>query len=74
MARLRATVRAYCEENASPVRTARRLGVHQNTIVYRVNRAEELLGRPIADRRLELEVALRLADAVDALRAAAPEP
>lgn len=71
MARLRATLRAYYEENASPVRTARRLGVHQNTIVYRVNRAEEILGRPMADRRLELEVALRLADSLEDLRAGA---
>jgi DNA-binding PucR family transcriptional regulator len=64
MARLRATLRVYTEESSSPARTSRRLGVHQNTVVYRVNRAEEILGRPLAERRLEIEVALRLADAL----------
>lgn len=44
-------------------RTAERLGVHQNTVIYRVQQAKELLGRAPTERRLELEVALRLADA-----------
>jgi DNA-binding PucR family transcriptional regulator len=38
-ARLRATVRIYLEENLSSARAARRLGIHQNTVVYRVKRA-----------------------------------
>jgi hypothetical protein len=71
MARLRATLRAYYEENLSPARAARRLGIHQNTVVYRVKRAEELLGRSVEDGRLELEVALRLSEGLDGLRAAA---
>jgi hypothetical protein len=29
--------------------------------VYRVHRAEEALGHPLAERRLELQTALRLA-------------
>ena len=58
--RLRATVRVFLEEGSSYVRAARRLGVHHNTVVYRVNRVEDLLGRRIADRELELRVALRL--------------
>jgi DNA-binding PucR family transcriptional regulator len=70
-ARLRATVQVYLEENLSPARAARRLGVHQNTVVYRVKRAEELLGREIEPRRLQTEVALRLAEMLDGLRAAA---
>jgi DNA-binding PucR family transcriptional regulator len=70
-ARLRATVRVYLEENLSQVRAARRLGIHQNTVVYRVKRAEELLGHPVDQRRLHLEVALRLSDMIDGLRAAA---
>jgi DNA-binding PucR family transcriptional regulator len=70
-ARLRATVQVYLEENLSPARAARRLGVHQNTVVYRVKRAEELLGREIGPRRLQTEVALRLAEMLDGLRAAA---
>jgi DNA-binding PucR family transcriptional regulator len=70
-ARVRATVRVYLEENLSPARTARRLGIHQNTVVYRVKQAEERLGRGVEQRRLQLEVALRLADMIDGLQAAA---
>lgn len=69
LARLRATIAVYLDENLSPSRTARRLGVHQNTVAYRVKRAEELIGRPLEERRLELEIALRLFDGLDALRA-----
>jgi DNA-binding PucR family transcriptional regulator len=71
MTRLRATVRVYLEENLSPARTARRLGIHQNTVVYRVKRAEEILGREVSSSPLELGVALRLAEGLDGLRAAA---
>jgi len=69
--RLRATVRVYLEENLSPARAARRLGIHQNTVVYRVKQTEELLGHTIEQRRLQLEVALRLSDMIDGLRTAA---
>lgn len=67
--RLRATLLAFFEENQSWGRTAERLGVHQNTVMYRVAQAGDLLGRPPTERRLELEVALRLAQAeeLDAL-------
>ena len=50
--RLRATLRIYLEENSSPARTSRRLSVNKNTVVYRVNKAEEMLGHPVAARRL----------------------
>jgi DNA-binding PucR family transcriptional regulator len=70
-ARLRGTVRVYLEENLSPARAARRLGIHQNTVVYRVKQTEELLGHTIESRRLQLEVALRLSDMIDGLRAVA---
>jgi hypothetical protein len=69
--KLRATLAVYCEENLSAVRTARRMHVHQNTVVYRVKQAEEILGRTIEERRLELEVALRIADG---LRSVHPAP
>lgn len=59
--RLRATLEVYLEEDSSYVRAARRLGVHENTVVYRVHRAEELLSRRTAERQLELRAALRLA-------------
>ena len=61
--RLRATLIAFFEEGMSWAKTAERLGVHQNTVMYRVQQAKELLGRSLTDRRLELEVALRLAQA-----------
>ncbi len=65
--RLRTTLIAFFDEGMSWSRTAERLGVHQNTVQYRVAQAKELLGRPLTDRRLELEVALRMAEAGDKL-------
>ena len=70
-ARLRATLRVYLEENLSPGRTAKRLGIHQNTVTYRVRRAEEILGRPVEPGRLELEVSLRLSEGLEGLQDAA---
>jgi hypothetical protein len=67
--RLRATLAVFLEEGMSWARTARRLGLHQNTVMYRVKRAEELLGHPIAQRQLEIRAALRLADVRGALSA-----
>lgn len=69
-AKLRATLATYLDENLSALRTARRLHVHQNTVVYRVKQAEEILGRAVEERRIELEVALRIADGLDGLRGA----
>jgi DNA-binding PucR family transcriptional regulator len=69
--RLRATLRVYLEEGLSPVRAGRRLSIHLNTVVYRVKQAEAILGRPVEQRRLELEAALRLAERLEPLRAAA---
>jgi hypothetical protein len=60
--RMSATIRIFLEESSSFVRAARRLGVHENTVAYRVRRAEELMGRPLAGRRLEVSMALRLSD------------
>lgn len=58
--RLRETLGVFLDENASYVHAARRLGVHENTVGYRVRRVEELLGRQVKDFQLELRVALRL--------------
>jgi DNA-binding PucR family transcriptional regulator len=60
--RLRETLRLYLHTWGSHMRTAQLLHVHQNTVAYRIRRAEELLGRPAAERRHELETALLLAD------------
>ncbi len=58
--RLASTLQVFLEEGASFARAARRLGVHTNTVTYRVHRAEELLGHRVGERQLELRVALRL--------------
>jgi len=71
--RLTATLRIFLDEGASFVRAARRLGVHENTVAYRVHRAEELLGHRVAERQLELRVALRLAARLGPAAVAAPE-
>ena len=62
--RLAATVRTYLDENGGRARTAKRLHIHENTVAYRLRQAEELLGRPLDERTLELRVALTLADLV----------
>lgn len=62
--RLAATLRAYLDENCSRGRTAKRLHVHENTVAYRIRQAEELLGRSLEKRTLELRAALALAELV----------
>ncbi|HYC81039.1 MAG TPA: helix-turn-helix domain-containing protein [Solirubrobacterales bacterium] len=63
--RLASTLAIFLEEGSSFVAAARRLGVHPNTVAYRVRRAESRLGRPLGERQLELRVALRLARLVE---------
>jgi DNA-binding PucR family transcriptional regulator len=62
--RLAATLRTYLDEHASRTRAAKRLGVHENTISYRIRQAEEILGRSVDEGTLELHVALVLAPVV----------
>lgn len=62
--RLAATLHAYLEEGLSPRRTARRLGVHENTVANRLKTVEGRLGHPVKARITELLVALRLAPLV----------
>lgn len=62
---LRETVRVYLECNCSPASTAARVNVVKNTVVYRIRRAEELLGRSVKDRQGMLWAALHLVDVVD---------
>jgi transposase-like protein len=56
--RITATLQVFLDENSSFTKTGRRLGVHENTVAYRVRRAEELLGHEIGERRLQIAVAL----------------
>ncbi|OEV13768.1 PucR family transcriptional regulator [Streptomyces nanshensis] len=55
---LRGTVRVFLESGCSYTQAAARLHLHKNTVHYRVRKAEELIGRPLTDDRLNLEVAL----------------
>ncbi|MEV6324393.1 helix-turn-helix domain-containing protein [Nocardia sp. NPDC051787] len=57
-ARLRETLHAYLRSHRSPETTAKLLGVHKNTVRYRMQRIEHLLGFTIEERRLPLEIAL----------------
>ena len=57
---LRRTLAMYLEEGGSPAAAARRLAVSRNTVSYRVRRAEELLGRPLTQRRQHLQAALAI--------------
>ena len=72
MERLRATLAVYVCEGDAIAATARRLGVHINTIWYRLRQCEELLERPVKQRRFELEAALLLRDLMAISLAAAP--
>jgi hypothetical protein len=60
-ARLRETILVLLEEGMSNTRAAQRLHVHSNTIAYRTNRAQELLGHRLVDRRIQVAAALMLA-------------
>ena len=62
--RLRDTVLAFLASGGSATRVAKELYVHQNTVAYRVKRAEELLGRKVGERPIELTCALTLAAAL----------
>jgi len=62
--RLAATLRIYLDEQSSRSRAAKRLGVHENTISYRIRQAEEILGHGVDQDALELHLALVLAPVV----------
>jgi DNA-binding PucR family transcriptional regulator len=59
--RLRATLMLYLEENGSRVATARRIGVHPNTVANRIRTCREILGRDVGQDQVPLLVALTLA-------------
>jgi len=57
-AMLRDTLRVFLQESGSFVAAAERLTLHKNTVRYRVGKAEESLGRPVGQERLQVELAL----------------
>jgi DNA-binding PucR family transcriptional regulator len=56
--RLRDTLRVFLQENGSFKATAERLILHKNSVQYRVRKAEDALGHPVGERRLQVELAL----------------
>ena len=56
------TLEAYLEHESSTAATAAALGVHRNTVLHRVRRAEQLLGVSLSqpDERLTLQLACRV--------------
>jgi DNA-binding PucR family transcriptional regulator len=62
MARLRETIRVFLQCGSSYTDAAARLHLHKNTVHYRARKAEEILGHPLCEGRLEIEVALLACD------------
>ena len=59
-ARLRDTLLAFLRSGGSYKATAEQLVLHKNTVQYRIRKAEESLGRPAAEHRDDVELALRV--------------
>ncbi len=64
--RARAALIAVVAPHGGLAAAARTLGLHRNTVLQRVRRAEELRGRPATERAAELHTALLLADVLAA--------
>jgi DNA-binding PucR family transcriptional regulator len=60
--RLRESVLVWLREGCNSTRAATRLHTHKNTVLDRLRRAEEVIGHPLLDDRLGLELALTLAE------------
>ncbi|MCW8379703.1 PucR family transcriptional regulator [Streptomyces justiciae] len=58
----RATLRAYLSSGKSLVHAAEALNVHRNTVVYRVQRIEQLIGRQLQGQELDIQCALHLVE------------
>jgi hypothetical protein len=57
-ARLRDSLGAWFAAGGNARVAAEALGTHKNTVLYRVRRAEDLLGRPLGTGALDVQVAL----------------
>jgi len=58
-ARLRDTLLVFLQSGGSYKTTAEQLVLHKNTVQYRIRKAEESLGRPLAQDSHHVELALR---------------
>ncbi len=63
----RQTLLAVLDAQGGLAAAAEELGVHRNTVLQRIRRAEERRGRPVTDRVAELHAALRLVDVLGAV-------
>jgi PucR-like helix-turn-helix protein/diguanylate cyclase with GGDEF domain len=59
-ARLRETLLVFLQSGGSYKATAERLVLHKNSVQYRIRKAEESLGRPVAENRSDVELALQV--------------
>jgi DNA-binding PucR family transcriptional regulator len=59
-ARLRETLLVFLQSGGSYKATAERLVLHKNSVQYRIRKAEESLGRPVAESRPDIELALQV--------------
>ncbi|MFF3334334.1 CdaR family transcriptional regulator [Streptomyces sp. NPDC002888] len=55
---LRDTITAWCESGFNLVRASTALHIHRNTVVYRMNKIEQLTGRPLRDHRATMALYL----------------
>jgi purine catabolism regulator len=60
---LRSTLRAFLESGGSQVDASQKLGIHRNTLAYRLRRIGELIGREITDPGAWLTLHLALSAA-----------
>lgn len=58
MEKLRDTLLAFYTANQQLAPAAAVLGVHKNTVRYRLQQAEDVLGHPLGERRAKVELAL----------------
>jgi hypothetical protein len=70
----RLTLQAYLDSGHSLQRAAQLRSVHRNTIVYRLQRIERLLGHPAGELELEVRSALLLARDLGVLVLRPPNP
>lgn len=54
------TLSVYLETHCQISETAKRLFVHRNTVVYRLEKCEELLGKSLKDPETTLQIRLAL--------------
>ncbi|MFF4353141.1 CdaR family transcriptional regulator [Streptomyces sp. NPDC001530] len=62
---LRDTITAWCENGFNLVRASAALHIHRNTVIYRMNKIEQITGRPLREHRTTM--ALYLACLADQL-------